>query len=127
MVGRALSLLPQLEKQLLLSKFTKLVIACAFAAFLVINRDHRNFFELHSCYFRYILTILASDLGTPSLTSKAIVEVLVDDVNDNGPQFTRLYSATIRENAVVGEFVVLVSQNFLIKFLNLSYYEDFET
>lgn len=53
--------------------------------------------------------IRASDLGTPSLYRDVTVYIIIDDVNDSRPVFTRLFSATIAEEAKVGEFVLQVN------------------
>lgn len=50
------------------------------------------------------LIVLASDLGTPSLSSKIIAKVVVKDVNDNKPKFEKLfYSTRILETAKFGD------------------------
>jgi len=58
----------------------------------------------------YIITILATDGGTPSLQTAANFTITVTDVNDNSPQFpASTYSADIRENAAPGTSVAVVS------------------
>uniref|UniRef100_A0A8D8D154 Cadherin-23 n=2 Tax=Culex pipiens TaxID=7175 RepID=A0A8D8D154_CULPI len=53
------------------------------------------------------LTVQASDLGTPSLSSKVSVIVYVQDVNDHPPQFTNLfYSRSIPEDLPGGSSVL---------------------
>ncbi|XP_043223379.1 protein dachsous-like [Amphibalanus amphitrite] len=59
---------------------------------------------------RYTLNITASDHGQPPLTASALVTVLVEDVNDNQPIFSRtVYTANVSERAPVGTFVARVS------------------
>lgn len=55
------------------------------------------------------LTVQASDLGTPPLTSKVPVTVYVQDSNDHAPQFTNLlYSRSIPEDLAGGSTVLEV-------------------
>lgn len=60
---------------------------------------------------RYKLMVEAHDGGRPSLNSAALVVVDVTDVNDNAPKFTRLFAASVREDAVVGAFVTQVTSS----------------
>ncbi|XP_053363533.1 protocadherin Fat 3a isoform X2 [Clarias gariepinus] len=58
----------------------------------------------------YFLTVEARDGGTPPLTTVAMVNINVTDVNDNAPMFGRaVYSAIIREDANIGDAVVKVT------------------
>lgn len=58
----------------------------------------------------YNLTIRASDHGSPQRNTMCRVFVKVLDKNDNYPQFSALeYAHTIKENVVVGTFVLQVS------------------
>ncbi|KAB5550105.1 hypothetical protein PHYPO_G00049870 [Pangasianodon hypophthalmus] len=58
----------------------------------------------------YFLTIEARDGGTPPLTTVAMVNINITDVNDNAPMFGRdVYSAIIREDANIGDAVVKVT------------------
>lgn len=62
---------------------------------------------LHS---QYSLSVTASDLGTPSLSSTTHLQVLVVDVNDNPPEFSsRSYHALVSESVPVGTEVIRVS------------------
>lgn len=59
---------------------------------------------------RYSLSVQASDLGTPSLSTAAQLTVLVVDVNDNPPEFSsRSYHAVVSEGAALGTEVVRIS------------------
>jgi hypothetical protein len=54
----------------------------------------------------YILTILATDRGTPAMTGITTVKVIIDDVNDSPPNFTESnFKKTVYENVIKG-FVV---------------------
>ena len=57
----------------------------------------------------YIISIEASDGGTPSLSSKAVVKILIVDANDNRPVFARSnYTAVVREDVVVNTSLLQV-------------------
>ncbi|CAK8697279.1 unnamed protein product [Clavelina lepadiformis] len=55
----------------------------------------------------YYLTVSASDKD--NLASSATVIITVEDVNDDPPSFTRLFSATVKENAAVGDYVIQIT------------------
>ncbi|XP_024864075.1 protocadherin alpha-2, partial [Kryptolebias marmoratus] len=58
----------------------------------------------------YNVTIVATDEGTPSLSSTNVVHVHVSDVNDNPPRFSeQLINVYVRENSPVGENIKTVS------------------
>ncbi|NXD12804.1 FAT4 protein, partial [Nothocercus nigrocapillus] len=58
----------------------------------------------------YNLTVLATDLGSPPLSSIARVNVTLLDVNDNSPMFYPVqYFAHIQENEPAGTYVTTVS------------------
>ena len=60
---------------------------------------------------QFNLVVRAYDLGNPSLHSDVTVYVLVSDVNDHAPVFTRnLYQVSIEEDAVGGTKVLQVSK-----------------
>ncbi|KAG9437757.1 cadherin-related tumor suppressor isoform X1 [Apis mellifera carnica] len=61
----------------------------------------------------YELIIEARDEGQPSLTGTATVLVTVLDKNDNPPQFTRLFSVNVTENAEIGTFVIRITSSDL--------------
>ncbi|CAH1174192.1 unnamed protein product [Phaedon cochleariae] len=55
----------------------------------------------------YVLSLVAMDTGSPPLTGTGTVRIVVQDVNDNSPEFKRqAYHATISENAPVGTWVL---------------------
>ena len=60
----------------------------------------------------YIITVEARDGGTPSLSSSAVVKVLVVDANDNRPVFARNnYTAVVREDVAVNTSLLQVCQS----------------
>ncbi len=62
----------------------------------------------------YIFQVYAYDLGTPSLTSTATVNINVINVNDNRPEFVRSrYNILLPEVANTGLFIGAVSANDL--------------
>lgn len=57
----------------------------------------------------YNLTVVASDIGTPVMSSIVEVTVNVLDINDNPPEFTQsVYFASVPENSAVGAEVLQV-------------------
>ena len=60
---------------------------------------------------RYDVTLAAFDGGNPSLNGSTSVNIIIDDVNDNGPVFERSsYTAHVYENDTAGA-------SFQLKFL----------
>ncbi|ALC40622.1 stan [Drosophila busckii] len=58
----------------------------------------------------YLLTVTATDNGTPALSDTTDVEISITDVNDNAPTFkSPLYQASILEDALVGTSVIQVA------------------
>lgn len=47
------------------------------------------------------------DSDVVDFTRTAIVDVYVEDINNNAPEFPRNYTATIQENILPGELVIL--------------------
>ncbi|KAM3866668.1 protocadherin alpha-3-like [Diretmus argenteus] len=59
---------------------------------------------------QYNVTIVATDGGTPALSSTTIVTVHVSDVNDNAPRFTEpVINVYVKENNPVGVIIKTVS------------------
>lgn len=55
---------------------------------------------------RYRLVITCNDMGQPVRSSSAIIYVIVDDINDNDPQFSEtVYSWTVVENQSIGDVI----------------------
>ena len=58
---------------------------------------------------RFVLVVRAFDLGFPSLSATATVNITVIDVNDNPPVFNpSTYAVTVRESIAVGSGLVTV-------------------
>uniref|UniRef100_A0A1I7XG09 Cadherin domain-containing protein n=1 Tax=Heterorhabditis bacteriophora TaxID=37862 RepID=A0A1I7XG09_HETBA len=58
----------------------------------------------------YTITVSVSDGGVPPLSSSIQIEVIIDDVNDNAPQFSsQNYTASIPEDIAVGTSFLQVS------------------
>ncbi|XP_063784667.1 protocadherin gamma-C5-like isoform X36 [Pseudophryne corroboree] len=59
---------------------------------------------------RYTIVLIASDLGSPSLSSQTTVTINISDVNDNPPAFLQTaYNAFIAENNEPGRLLCTVS------------------
>ncbi|KAG7458951.1 hypothetical protein MATL_G00226040, partial [Megalops atlanticus] len=59
----------------------------------------------------YTLKIRATDRGSPPKSTDVKVLVTVNDVNDNFPRFSQIFSATVPENAPVGYTVTRVTSS----------------
>nr|XP_008110095.1 PREDICTED: protocadherin-10 isoform X3 [Anolis carolinensis] len=58
----------------------------------------------------YTLTVVARDMGRPSLSASKSIQVRVSDVNDNAPRFSQpLYQVYVSENNVPGAYIYAVS------------------
>ncbi|RVE67603.1 hypothetical protein OJAV_G00104590 [Oryzias javanicus] len=57
----------------------------------------------------YTLKVKATDRGSPPKSASVKVLVRVLDVNDNAPRFSKIFSATVAENAPVGYTVTRVT------------------
>ena len=57
---------------------------------------------------QYQLHVEAYDGGQRSLSGSAVIKVMVTDINDNPPKFTRIISINITENSPLGTKVVTV-------------------
>ncbi|CAG9785684.1 unnamed protein product [Diatraea saccharalis] len=55
----------------------------------------------------YTLSLVAMDTGSPPLTGSGTVKIIVQDVNDNSPEFERQsYKASIKENLPPGTYIL---------------------
>ncbi|XP_054868127.1 protocadherin Fat 4-like [Amphiprion ocellaris] len=58
----------------------------------------------------YIITITAVDSGFPPLTGTLTVHVIVDDVNDNHPEFTEeVYNTILPEDSPIGTVFAMIT------------------
>nr|XP_002124308.4 protocadherin Fat 4 [Ciona intestinalis] len=57
----------------------------------------------------YFLTVVAKDEGSPVLSTTTGVHIIIEDINDESPFFTKLISATVREDAAIGDYVIQVT------------------
>ncbi|XP_076594778.1 protocadherin alpha-2-like isoform X2 [Chaetodon auriga] len=59
---------------------------------------------------QYNVTILATDEGTPSLSSTSVIPVHISDVNDNAPLFPEpVINVYVKENSAVGATVFTIT------------------
>ncbi|CAD5114918.1 DgyrCDS3952 [Dimorphilus gyrociliatus] len=59
---------------------------------------------------QYDLKVEAKDFGKPRLSSTISVQIVVDDINDNTPTFTKsIYETVVQESSEVGYSIVKVS------------------
>ncbi|XP_053334233.1 protocadherin alpha-8-like isoform X5 [Clarias gariepinus] len=59
---------------------------------------------------KYNITIIATDEGTPLLSSTALIAVHVSDINDNAPRFPEyVNNVYLKENSQVGDVIHMVS------------------
>uniref|UniRef100_A0A3B4WBF1 Cadherin domain-containing protein n=1 Tax=Seriola lalandi dorsalis TaxID=1841481 RepID=A0A3B4WBF1_SERLL len=82
-----------------------------------LDTNYRNYYSLvvngpldRETKAQYNVTIVATDEGTPPLSSTNIVTVLVSDVNDNPPCFSEpLVNVYVKENSPVGSVIKTVT------------------
>ncbi|XP_055959036.1 protein dachsous isoform X2 [Patella vulgata] len=90
----------------------------------IVSSNEENYFQLDSTsglltissqldrerQDRYYLNISAEDHGSPKRTSYKLLNIIVDDVNDNAPQFQNsTYYASVPENSNLGASLITVS------------------
>ncbi|NWY59960.1 PCDC2 protein, partial [Chionis minor] len=57
----------------------------------------------------YNITVMATDSGTPPLSSQKVIHVEISDINDNPPRFEEpVYSVYIPENNPIGAFLCTI-------------------
>ncbi|XP_072923499.1 protocadherin gamma-C5-like isoform X2 [Hemitrygon akajei] len=105
-----------------------------------LQTSSKNHYELITCepldrevVSEYKIPVVAWDLGSPSLSSNAIIHVIVSDVNDNTPQFAEpSYNVYVMENNEPGASVFAVSasdpdldQNSYVSYSFVNFMQDF--
>ncbi|XP_026214077.1 protocadherin alpha-8-like [Anabas testudineus] len=114
-VGTAIALVSVLDKDGGKNGAVKAVIA-GDAPF-KLDTNYRNYYSLvvngpldREAKEQYNVTIVATDEGTPPLSSTNIVTVHVSDVNDNPPLFPEpILNIYVKENSAVGAVIKTVS------------------
>ncbi|XP_059188070.1 protocadherin Fat 4-like [Centropristis striata] len=67
----------------------------------ILDRERESF---------YYVTIIAVDSGLPPLTGTLTIHVIVDDVNDNGPEFTEeVYNTIVSEDSPTGTVFAMIT------------------
>ncbi|XP_047209453.1 protocadherin alpha-3-like isoform X4 [Girardinichthys multiradiatus] len=82
-----------------------------------LETNYKNYYSLvvngplnREIVAEYNITIVATDGGTPSLSSRNTVNIQISDVNDNPPRFSEpLINVYVRENGPVGAVIKTVS------------------
>ncbi|XP_044218759.1 protocadherin alpha-5-like isoform X4 [Thunnus albacares] len=82
-----------------------------------LDTNYKNYYSLvvngpldRETKAQYNVTIVATDGGTPPLSSTSIVTVHVSDVNDNPPRFSEpLINVYVKENSPVGSVIKTVT------------------
>uniref|UniRef100_A0A3B4WBQ7 Protocadherin 2 alpha b 9 n=1 Tax=Seriola lalandi dorsalis TaxID=1841481 RepID=A0A3B4WBQ7_SERLL len=113
--GTAIALVSVLDKDSGKNGAVKAVIANN--APFKLDTNYRNYYSLvvngpldRETKAQYNVTIVATDEGTPPLSSTNIVTVHVSDVNDNPPRFSEpLVNVYVKENSPVGSVIKTVT------------------
>ncbi|KAM4036070.1 protocadherin gamma-C5-like isoform 25-T25 [Anomaloglossus baeobatrachus] len=59
---------------------------------------------------QYVIDLIASDMGSPSLRTQQTITLKISDINDNHPTFSQaMYTAGVQENNTPGQLLVEVS------------------
>lgn len=82
-----------------------------------LQTSYRNYYSLvlngaldRESDSQYNVTIIATDEGTPPLSSTSVTTVYISDVNDNAPRFAdRTLNVYVKENAPTGALMYTVS------------------
>ena len=78
----------------------------------------------------YVMTVVATDGGSPTQTAEVAVTITVVDANNNSPVFDEnSYQSAVAENAVVGASVIKVTAMYVlssdISFLYFEFFQQF--
>ncbi|XP_034545028.1 protocadherin alpha-8-like isoform X17 [Notolabrus celidotus] len=114
-VGTAIALVSVLDRDGGKNGVVKAVIANDSP--FTLDTNYKNYYSLvvngpldRETQAQFNVTIIATDEGTPPLSSKSIVTVHVSDVNDNPPRFSeKLINVFVKENSAVGAVITTVS------------------
>nr|XP_020498320.1 protocadherin alpha-3-like [Labrus bergylta] len=114
-VGTAIALVSVLDKDGGRNGVVKAVITNN--APFKLDTNYKNYYSLvvnglldRETQAQYNVSIVATDEGTPPLSSTNIVTVQVSDVNDNPPRFSeQLVNVYVRENSPVGAVITTVT------------------
>ncbi|XP_068443095.1 protocadherin alpha-3-like isoform X5 [Clinocottus analis] len=82
-----------------------------------LETNYKNYYSLlvdgpldRESVSNYNVTIVATDRGTPSLSSTSVLSIHIADVNDNPPMFPEhLVNVYLKENSPVGEIIKTVT------------------
>ncbi|XP_039474082.1 protocadherin alpha-2-like isoform X12 [Oreochromis aureus] len=82
-----------------------------------LKSNYKNYYSLivngqldRETLSQYSVTIIATDEGTPPLSSTAVITVHISDVNDNAPSFPDGYiNIYVKENSKVGDIITKVT------------------
>uniref|UniRef100_A0AAQ6IAC6 Cadherin domain-containing protein n=1 Tax=Anabas testudineus TaxID=64144 RepID=A0AAQ6IAC6_ANATE len=82
-----------------------------------LKQNYKNYYSLtvdgpldRESVSQYNVTIIATDEGTPSLSSTSVIPVHISDVNDNAPLFTEpAINVYVKENSAVGATIFTIT------------------
>ncbi|XP_070959503.1 protocadherin alpha-3-like isoform X10 [Oncorhynchus clarkii lewisi] len=82
-----------------------------------LKSNYKNYYSLvvdgpldRESVSQYNVTIIATDEGTPPLSSTSVITVRVSDVNDNAPRFSEpIINVYVKENRPVGDVIHTMS------------------
>uniref|UniRef100_A0A3Q2VA26 Protocadherin 1 alpha 4 n=1 Tax=Haplochromis burtoni TaxID=8153 RepID=A0A3Q2VA26_HAPBU len=82
-----------------------------------LKSNYRNYYSIvvngqldRETLSQYSVTIIATDEGSPPLSSSAVITVHISDVNDNAPSFPDGYiNIYVKENSKVGDIITKVT------------------
>ncbi|XP_041846856.1 protocadherin alpha-3-like [Melanotaenia boesemani] len=114
-VGTAIALVSVLDKDGGKNGAVKAVIPTQIP--LKLETNYKNYYSLvvnghldRETMAEYNITIIATDEGTPPLTSTSVVNIQLSDVNDNPPRFSEQeFNVYVKENNPVGAVIKTVS------------------